>query len=221
MTGWRARIGHIDASPAVEAEWRRAVPAGVSLAGTSAGGDLEAAALELADSRPDVVVYCGMLAAVGRAAELCDRIEGTAGAPAVTVLGSAVEALRELAAQRILIASDHTEEENDTLATYLEELGFSVVGWQGVDELEGEEAHTFYRLGRALVSSAPGADTLVLSSESSATLELIDALQWDTGLEVVSTSQAALWNALRTARVGEPVRGAGRLLERPRLVGPQ
>jgi maleate isomerase len=221
MTGWRARIGHIDASPAVEEEWRRAVPAGVSLVGAREGDELEAAALELAEARPDVVVYWATVGAVGRASELCDRIEGTAGAPAVTTLGSIVAALRELGAQRVLIASDHTAEGNDTLATFLEELGFGVVGWQGIHEVEDEGAHAFYRLGRALASSTPGADTLLVSSDGSPTLELIDALQWDTGLEVVSSSQAALWNALRTARVGEPLRGAGRLLERPRVAGPQ
>jgi maleate isomerase len=210
MSGWRARIGHIDASPAVEEEWRRPAPAGVSFVRVEMPGDTEAALVEA-----DVVVHCGTFAALGRAAELCDRIEGALGVPAVTALGSGVLALRELGAQHIVIASDHTDEQNDTLATYLEELGFAVLGWQGIEDVD--EANAFYRLGRTLVSSVPGADALLLSCEWSATLELIEALQWDTGLEVVSTSQAALWNALRTAGVGEPVRGFGRLLERPRL----
>lgn len=220
MTGWRARIGHIDASPAVEEEWRLAAPAGVSFARIEMPDDTEAQAGPAAAI--DVVVHCGIFAALGRAAELCDRIEGALGVPAMTALGSAVLALRELDAQRIAVASDHTEEQNDALAAYLEELGFAVVAWQSLEEADAEELradepHAFYRLGRALASSIPGADALLLSSERSATLGLIDALQWDTGLEVVSTSQAAFWNALHTAGVGEPVQGSGRLLERPRL----
>jgi maleate isomerase len=184
---------------------------------------LERAALEVATAHVGVIVQCSTLAALGREAEIRDRIEAATGVPALTVLGSMVAALRELDAQRIALASPYTEEQNEALATYLDQQGFDVVAWQGLDKVDSdefgaEEPHTFYRLGRDLVSAATGADTLLLSCGNTRTFEVLEALQWDTGLEVVSSNQAALWNALRTVGVGEPVRGFGALLERKRLV---
>jgi len=142
--------------------------------------------------------------------------------PALTVLGSMVAALRELDAHNVALGSPYTEEQNEALAAYLDEQGFNVVGWQGLDSVEsngiaGQEPHASYRLGRELVSASPDADTLLLSCGNLRTFEVLEALQWDTGLEVVSGNQAALWNALRTVGVGEPVRGFGRLLERKRV----
>jgi maleate isomerase len=141
---------------------------------------------------------------------------------ALTVLGSIVDALREVGAQNVALASPYTDDQNDALATYLEEQGFVVAGWQGLDQqdslaIASEDPRTAYRLGRELVSACPDADTLLLSCGNLRTFEVLEALQWDTGLEVVSSNQAALWNALRTVGVGEPVRGFGRLLERKRL----
>lgn len=237
MYGWRARIGHINPSPATvgQEEWRLAAPAGVAFVGTRyrmeendrASHDrmleeLERAALEVATAQVGVIVQCSTLAAVGQEAEIRARIESATGVPALTVLGSMVAALRELDAERVALASPYTNEQNEALAAYLDEQGFDVVAWMGLDkaassEFGAEEPHTFYRLGRDLASSAPGADTLLLSCGNTRTFEVLEALQWDTGLEVASSNQAALWNALRSVGVGEPVRGFGRLLERERL----
>lgn len=237
MHGWRARIGHISPSPATVGaeEWRLAAPAGVTFVGSryrmEQNGreshdrmleDLERSALEVATARVGVIVQCSALAALGREAEIRDRIEAATGVPALTVLGSMVAALKELDARNIALASPCTDEQNEALAAYLEEQGFEVVAWQGLDELESaefdaEEPHTFYRLGRELASAARDADTLLLCCGNTRTFEVLEALQWDTGLEVASSNQAALWNALRVVGVGEPIRGFGRLLERRRL----
>ncbi len=236
MYGWRARIGHVNPSPATvgQEEWRLAAPAGVAFVGTRylmeqndreshdrMLEELERAALEVASARVGVIVQCSTLAAIGREAEIRDRIETATGVPALTVLGSMVAALHELDAQRVALASPYTDEQNETLAAYLEEQGFDVVAWRGLDkvasiEFGSEEPHTFYRLGRDLAAAAQGADTLLLSCGNTRTFEVLEALEWDTGLEVASSNQAALWNALRAVGVGEPVRGFGRLLDRKR-----
>lgn len=237
MYGWRARIGHLNPSPATVGmeEWRMAAPQGVSFVGSRyrmerndrASHDemldeLERAAREVATAQVQVILQCSTLAAVGRESEIRERIEAATGISAITVLGSMVAALKEMGSARVALASPYSKEQNEELAAHLAGEGFEVVAAIGLNkthsaEFGAEEPHTFYRLGREAAEQAANADTLLLSCGNTRTFEIIEALEWDTGLQVVSSNQAALWNALRSVHVGEPVRGFGDLLSRPRL----
>lgn len=237
MYGWRARIGHVNPSPATvgQEEWRLAAPRGVSFVGSRYAMDgndlashdrmleeLERAAREVASAEVGVIVQCSTLAAMGRETEIRARIEAATGVMAITVLGSMVAAMRELGVERVALASPYTDEQNDELGGYLESEGFELVLARGLHktrsaEFGAEEPHVFYRLGREVAAAAPDADVLLLSCGNTRTFEVLEPLEWDTGLEVVSSNQAALWNALRTVGVGEPVYGFGRLLARERL----
>jgi maleate isomerase len=243
MYGWRARIGHINPSPATVGmeEWRAAAPTGVSFVGSRyrmerndrASHDqmlqeLERAAREVATAQVDVIVQCSTLAAIGREAEIRERIEAATGIRALTVLGSVVAALRATGARRIVLGTPYPDSQNAELVGYLAGEGFEVVATQGLAkthsaEFGSEEPHVFYRLGREVALRAIDqgeVDTLLLTCGNTRTFEIIEALEWDTGLSVVSSNQATLWNALRTVHVGEPVRGFGRLLSEPRLSRP-
>jgi len=237
MYGWRARIGHLNPSPATVGmeEWRAAAPQGVSFVGSRYRmerndrdshdqmlGELERAALEVATAQVQVIIQCSTLAAVGREAEIRGRIEAATGIPAITVLGSMVEALIELGAAKVALASPYSKEQNQQLAEHLSGHGIEVVAALGLhkthsSEFGAEEPHTFYRLGREAADQAAGAEAVLLSCGNTRTFEILEPLEWDTGMDVVSSNQAALWNALRTVHVGEPVLGYGRLLSRPRL----
>ncbi|WP_020576578.1 hypothetical protein [Actinopolymorpha alba] len=232
MYGWRARIGHVNPSPATvgQEEWRQAAPAGVAFVGSRYSmvtndrsshdrmlTELERAAAEVASAGAEVIVQCSTLAALGREEEIRHRIEAATGVPGLTVLGSMVAGLRAVGARRVALASPYTQAQNAELAGYLRGEGFEVVAARGLAktrsaEFGAEEPHVFYRLGREVAAEAPDADTLLLSCGNTRTFEVLEALEWDTGLEVVSSNQAALWNALRAVGVGEPVRGFGRLL---------
>lgn len=238
MYGWRARIGHINPSPATVGmeEWRAAAPRGVSFVGSRyrmerndrASHDqmlteLERAAREVATAGVDVIVQCSTLAAIGREAEIRARIEDATGVPALTVLGSVVAALRDTGAQKIALATPYPKEQNAELAAYLAGEGFEVVASRGMakthsSEFGAEEPHVFYRNGREVAALAAGAaDTLLLTCGNTRTFEILEPLEWDTGLNVISSNQATLWNALRAVSVGEPIAGFGRLLSKPRL----
>lgn len=239
MYGWRARIGHLNPSPATVGmeEWRAAAPRGVSFVGSRYRmerndrdshdqmlEELERAAREVATAQVQVIIQCSTLAAVGREDQIRERIEAATGVPAITVLGSMIAALTALGAGRVALASPYTKEQNEQLAKCLSEHDIEVVAALGLhkthsSEFGAEEPHTFYRLGREAADQAADADAVLLSCGNTRTFEIIEALEWDTGLDVVSSNQAALWNALRTVRVGEPVVGYGRLLSRPRLDG--
>lgn len=237
MYGWRARIGHLNPSPATVGaeEWRLAAPTGVAFVGSryrmvSNDRDshdrmleqLERAAGEVATAGVQAIIQCSTLAALGREEEIRTRIEAATGVAALTVLGSMTAALGELGARRIALASPYTDAQNADLAAYLEGCGFEVAATRGLrrtrsEEFGAEEPHTFYRLGHEVATAAQDADTVLLSCGNTRTFEILEALEWDTGADVVSSNQAALWNGLRTVGIGEPVRGFGRLLARPRV----
>lgn len=184
--------------------------------------ELERAAREVATAQVQVIIQCSTLAAIGREAEIRERIEAATEIPAITVLGSMVAALHDLGAARVALATPYTKDQNAQLAEHLSGEGLEVVAALGLDkthssEFGAEEPHTFYRLGRDAADRAAGADAVLLSCGNTRTFEILEPLEWDTGLDVVSSNQAALWNALRSVHVGEPVSGFGRLLNRPRL----
>lgn len=237
MYGWRARIGHVNPSPATvgSEEWRAAAPVGVAFVGSRyrmetndrASHDrmleeLERAARELATAAVDVIIQCSTLAALHREAEIRNRITAATGVPGLTVLGSMEAALGAIHAHNVALASPYTDAQNDELAQHLESLGFHVVGTSGLGkekstEFGSEEPHVFYNHGKALARRSPDADTLLLSCGNTRTFEILEPLEWDTGLEVISSNQAALWNTLRASGIGEPIHGFGRLLASARL----
>ena len=59
-------------------------------------------------------------------------------------------------------------------------------------------------------------DALCLLATDMHTFGIIDALEQDLGLPVLSSNQALLWAGLRALGVGDPVEGVGQLLRRPR-----
>jgi maleate cis-trans isomerase len=57
-----------------------------------------------------------------------------------------------------------------------------------------------------------GADGVLISCGGLRTFEVIETLERDLGLPVVTSNQAALWAGLRMTNVKDPVQGYGRLL---------
>ena len=69
-----------------------------------------------------------------------------------------------------------------------------------------------YRFARNVVREAPDADALLISCGNLRSFEIIENLETDTGLPVVTSNQAGLWQALRLTGIQSPLPGLGRLL---------
>jgi maleate isomerase len=184
--------------------------------------ELERAAREVALADAGVIIQCGTLAAIGREPELRQRIAAATGIPGLTVLGSVAAALVASGSRRIALASPYTPEQNDSLAKALADWDLEVVVAVGLSEMSSlgyssRQPHEFYHLGRQAVrsSSGMGLDTVLLCCGNTRTFEILEPLEWDTGLTVISSNQAALWNGLRSIEVGEPIQGYGALLRDP------
>jgi maleate cis-trans isomerase len=236
MFGWRARIGDIRPASAIEGseEWRKVAPEGVAfidartiveevtekgLEKMMAGVIEQAKAIAWAS--PQVIVQCGapgiFLKGYGYDKEIIAQIETATGVKATTMQTAQVEAMKILGFKSVAIGSIYTDSANAKLASFLERDGIKTVSMKGLQIVDPRdcirhEPESSYRLGREVFAAAGGkADGILISCGGFRSFEIIDALERDTGVPVVTSNQASLWLALRMAGVPERLPGLGRL----------
>lgn len=236
MYGWRARIGRISPSPETvgAAEWGRSMPEGVCFIETrtliqdvTVAGlaemvkQVERAARELASAEVELILQAGTAAAffrgIGYDRELINRITDATGVRATTTLTAVVAALEELRIKELAVATSYLPEIDAKLVEVLTESGVHVRAVRGMGlrrsiDMGKVFPEATYRLAREALEAATGADGILISCGNLRTFEVIDTLEADTGLPVVTSNQAGLWQALRMLGIKESVCGAGRLL---------
>ena len=236
MYGWRAKIGRISPSPETVGceEWRRALPEGVCLVETrtllhdvtveglaETVKQVERAALELASAEVDVILQAGTAIAFfrgfGHDRELSARISATTGIKATTSLTAVVDALRRLGITRPAIATSYLAEIDARLVEVLEQSKFKVAAIRGMGLKKSIDMgkvlpDATYALAKEVARSAPDADGILISCGNLRSFEAIEALEKDTGLPVVTSNQAGLWQALRMVGIHDPLPNLGRLL---------
>ena len=236
MYGWRAKIGRISPSPETVGceEWRRAMPEGVCLVETrtllhdvtveglaETVKQVERAALELASAEVDVILQAGTAIAFfrgfGHDQELSRRITAATGIKATTSLTAVVDALRVLGIKRPAIATSYLADIDARLVDVLQQSGFAVAAIRGMGlkrsiDMGKVMPEETYRLARAVARAATDADGIFISCGNLRSFEAIEPLEIDTGLPVVTSNQAGLWQALRMAGVQERLPNLGRLL---------
>ena len=225
MYGWRGRIGLLvpAVNTVVEPEMVRMVPKGVAVyaerlaqprTSELAGNedlvrDAERAARYLSRARVDVVAFACTSASFFEGVEaerrLQDTIEQGAGAPAVTTIGAVVEALGALNVRRLVLATPYPDEVNALEEAFLCSRGYDVLAMRGLGiqdafDIGLSDDACAYRLARELVE--PEADGIFISCTNFPTLRIIEDLEADTGLPVVTSNQATAWACLR--RLGVP-----------------
>jgi maleate isomerase len=182
---------------------------------------VERAALELASAEVDVILQAGTAIAFfrgfGHDRELSRRIQDATGIQATTSLTAVVDALRTLEIQRPAIATSYLADIDARLAEVLEKSGFEVTAIRGMGlkksiDMGKVSPEETYRLAREVVRSARKADGILISCGNLRTFEAIQALEVDTGLPVVTSNQAGLWQALRMAGIKDRLTSLGRLL---------
>jgi len=234
IIGWRARIGQIRPASAIEGaeEWRRVAPEGVAFIGartiveevTDKGlqammAQVVQAARQVASARPDAIVQCGapgiFLQGFGHDKVVIDEIQKATNVPATTMMTATVDAMHGVGMRRVAVGTVYTDLVNSKLKLYLERSGFEVVAMKGLqivapaDCIYLEASHA-YRLGRE-VAAKDSADGILISCGGFRTFEMIESLEKDTGLPVITSNQAALWKALRMVRISDEIQGLGRL----------
>ena len=178
------------------------------------------AAKYMADAGADVVVLGGnpinQSLGMENIADVTDNLAREIGTKVITSTQAQTEALTCLGAKKVAQVFCYEESEKERHANSMRNLGFEPAGvvacgsdFQNIGRLDGQLALT---LSRQVKEENPEADTIHLGSAHWATAHAIDQIEQELGVSVMTSQQAILWKAFRTAGITEPIEGFGRLL---------
>lgn len=235
MIGWRARIGIL--SPSVNVvtatEINRILPDGVSIHTTrmfiekntvkgliAMDENIERAAKEISTLNPTIVAYActsgSLIKGVGFDREIINKIKSIVKVPVTTTSTAVVKALKNFNAEKISVVTPYIKEIDDEEKAFLEAHGFEVLNIKGMGILEAADLsevppYNVYRFAKK--ACYPKSDVLFVSCCNFRTFEVIDALEKDLGIPVISSNQATAWDVFNLAKVNERINGYGKLLE--------
>jgi maleate isomerase len=146
--------------------------------------------------------------------DLKRRIHAATGKPAVVTSEAVLEALQRFNAKRIVLLSPYGQQTNDDEVAFFRYHGIEVVHEFGLNLHSGSafsnvDPQTWYRLG--MEHRRDGIDAYFFSCATIRAAPMIDTLERDLNLPVITSNQAMMWHALRTGGIREPVPGFGRL----------
>ena len=158
------------------------------------------------------------------------RIEEKVGLPFVMMGLAMLNAAREFGYARVAVAAtSYSEEWQGAFQQFLQDGGIEVVGienWvqQGIfssyEEVQraSHPQHSkvtvgmSYRAGRTVMRKHPDADCLFMLGGAIVVLDIIEALEQDLGVPIVTAPGAQFWEVLKRLGIGAPIRGYGSLL---------
>jgi maleate isomerase len=231
MIGWRARLGVIVLSTnlTVEYEFRQMAPEGVSFHVSrclipdtardegekehvflSLNENIIQAAREVAMIRPDVILFActvgSFLGGEDHQAELSAMITRATGIRSLTTASAVLEAIDSLGLKKVTLISPYPEGMGRKEKDFLERSvsGLSVVSMRHLGVVSSLEKNwispsTTYRLAKETVTRE--ADGLFISCAALRTMELIETLENDLQIPVVTSTQASLWACLKRCRI--------------------
>lgn len=169
----------------------------------------------------DLVVYSCTSGSCIRGEEynqkLIHQIEEASGSQGLTTSRAVQEAFEALNCHNTVVLTPYPEDTNELERIFLEGLGIHVISIQGVGFHQDYGRYTYadprflYRHVKAL--DRQKADSIFISCMALDTFDLIDIMEADFGLPVITSRQATFWAALRHCRVNDKMDGLGRLLK--------
>jgi maleate isomerase len=180
-----------------------------------------ATALLLPGGRIDAVAFSCTSGTVAAGIDAVGRSIQAArpGVPFTTPITAAVAACRRLGVRRLAVLTPYVDEVNEAIRGFLVAGGLDVVDFGSFHlrtdaEIASVAPSAIVAAGRALVG--PGVDGLFVSCTGLRGHAAIAALEAETGVPVVTSNQAQVWEALGLIGYRRPVEGFGRLLD-PRV----
>jgi len=234
MSGWKARIGFL--SPSVfesPSDWDLILPKGFTI--VASGLNVQAhteeefnkaiAALETGlgifkAEECDAILLAGITLATQRGyqaeQDVVRRLSDRFSMPVNTVMNASAEALKNLKAKSIVIATAYMANINEAVRRYYEHAGFQVLGIGGLDVKRPVDQvklpdYASYRMARALFREHTGVDAILIHGRWRA-VAWAQELEGDTQRPVVCSTAAALWWVLQALGMKAPIDGYGNLL---------
>jgi maleate isomerase len=152
------------------------------------------------------------------AEQLEKRLAQMLKAPVVIPSLAILEALTVLKAKKISIVTPYPEWNNQTFKTFLANEPYEIVAFQG-DERPTEVARKNYLWHQSPAEAAnfikeashKDADTIVLPCTAWRTFEVIEELERDLDIPVVTANQATIWNLARMSSIEDALYPRGTL----------
>jgi arylmalonate decarboxylase len=146
------------------------------------------------------------------------------GLPVSSMSTAIIQGLKAVGAKKVAVTTAYTKGVNDKLQDLLEFHGFEVgslesfgitqFGGAGGGGASNKSAQDIIDLASESYVKAPQADALLISCGGLRTLNVQKPLEDKHGLPVVSSTPAALWDAVRLAGHSGKLNGYGQLFER-------
>ncbi|MCZ6548221.1 MAG: hypothetical protein O6837_08915 [Deltaproteobacteria bacterium] len=235
MFGYRARIGYI--SPSVielnAYDFYRIVPKGVGLIGVTCmvGGwkdeaykqalaQVEACAKELGRRSCDFIIHGGapLVLTQGKGFELrlIEKVKSISGTPCTTSIMAAMDAFRDLSTSRLAVVDPYPPDLNQTMIKYLKDWGFEVASVVSLETTFTESSVVsigdIYRAAKRAVREAGNATGIFIPCANFPVVDVIEEIETDLGLPVISNITSQLYVAFKTIGMREKINGYGRLL---------
>ncbi len=178
------------------------------------------AARYMAEAGADVVVLGGNPINQTRGMEnldaICDELAEQIGTKVIMSSQAQMQALKSLGARKVATVHPFLESQNADHERSMRNLGYEPAGVvacgytvQDLGRVPGELALS---LSRKVKQEHPEADTIHPSCAHWATAHAIDQIERELDVNVMTSQQAILWKALRTAGIEDKIEGYGRLL---------
>jgi maleate isomerase len=146
--------------------------------------------------------------------EITRRVAAVTPIPLVITSEAILDALRTLQATKIVLMTPYPQSTNDREVAFLAHHGITVLRERGLGlegpQLASVEPERWYR--ETLALRDPQAEAYFISCTAVRSADVIEALERDLGRPVITSNQAMLWAALRSAGIHDRVAGFGRLL---------
>jgi maleate isomerase len=239
MLGWRGMIGLIVPSNnnVIMPEFYSALPEGVTayetrmrVEGKLTFGsvkkmieDAELAADLLRQTGVDFITYCCMGSTIIKGWDwehgLLSKFESCAPKGVCSANSALRDALLALGARRIGLVTSYPDSINALASDFFAAGGFKVAGLVGspvedVGDVRWVSPNRVYR--RAREANFTDVDAVCLLATDVQTFPIIEPLERDLGVPVLTSNQALLWASLRAIGIDEPISGLGRLLAESR-----
>ena len=181
-----------------------------------ASGIAGAASLLLPDVALDVACYACTSGSVviGEDKLFAELRRGAPTAKPTSLITGVMRALEALGTRRIVIGTPYVAAVNDIERHYMQERGFDILSIDGLgieNDADMVRVTPDYILDFARSIDRPDADAIFISCGALRSIDIIEALETETGKPVVVSNQAMMWDCLRLSGVNDRIPGYGRL----------
>ncbi|BCH19097.1 maleate cis-trans isomerase family protein [Mesorhizobium sp. L-2-11] len=183
-----------------------------------ASGIGDAASLIVPEVQLDVICYACTSGSVviGEDKVFAELTRGAPGAKPTSIISGVMRALKAMNARKITVATPYVDPVNEIERVYMEERGFEILNIQGLN-IENDEDMVrvtpdyIYEFAKQV--DRADSDAIFISCGALRSVDIIQALEAESGKPVITSNQAMIWDCLRLAGVNDRSDKYGRLFK--------